>query len=453
MTHAEELADFVVASSFEDLSVKAADQLKIRILDALGCAIGALSSQPLKVIGNVEGKLGGSPVCSFIGGGKNAPDRVAFYNGALIRYLDFNDAFLSRGETCHPSDNIAPILAAAEWANLRGRDFLLALAIAYQVQCRLSEVAPVRDKGFDHVTQGAYAVAAGVSKALGLDAKKTANAIAISGASLNALRVTRTGKLSNWKGVAYPFMASCALHGTFLAMEGITGPLEVFEGNKGFMETIAGHFEFDWSKEGLEAVNRTVLKKYNAEMHSQSAIECMLFLRNEKGVKPEDVASIDVKIFDVAYNIIGGGAEGDKKTVRTKEEADHSLPYILSASLLDGKVMPEQYTPQRIMRSDIQTLLQKIHVHPSIEFSNRFPSAMPCEIEVHLKNGRSLTKVVDDYEGFFTRPMSWDSVVNKFRSLTSSFIDEEQRDKIINLVTHLDEIEVKLLMKNLKYNA
>ena len=115
-------------------------------------------------------------------------------------------------------------------------------------------------QGFDHVTQGAYAVAAGVSKALGLDVVKTANAIAISGTSLNALRVTRTGKLSNWKGLAYPFMSFCAVHAVFLAREGITGPLEVFEGNKGFMDAMAGRFEIDWSKENLEAVNRTILK-------------------------------------------------------------------------------------------------------------------------------------------------------------------------------------------------
>ena len=152
----------------------------------------------------------------MIGGGKTAPDRAALINGALVRYLDFNDSFLAKGETCHPSDNLAPVLAASEYAGASGKDFLVALAVAYQVQCRLSEVAPVRDKGFDHVTQGAYAVAAGVSKALGLDAAKTANAIAISGTSLNALRVTRTGKLSNWKGLAYPFMASCALHAAFL---------------------------------------------------------------------------------------------------------------------------------------------------------------------------------------------------------------------------------------------
>jgi 2-methylcitrate dehydratase len=366
--------------------------------------------------------------------------------------LDFNDSFLAKGETCHPSDNIASALAASEYVDASGMEFLVSLAVAYQVQCRLSEVAPVRDRGFDHVTQGAYAVAAGVSKALGLDAVKTANALAISGASLNSLRVTRTGKLSNWKGLAYPFMSFCALNAVFLARERITGPLEVFEGNKGFMDSVAGHFEIDWSKENLEAVNRTILKKYNAEMHSQSAIECMLSMRNVDGVKAEDVDSINVKIFDVAYKIIGGGEEGEKKLVRTKEEADHSLPYILSAALIDGAVGPEQYLPQRITRSDVQALLRKVQVYPSKEFSNRFPETMPCEITVHLRSGKTITRKVDDYEGFLTRPMNLAQATEKFTTLTSKFVDEDRKKRIIDAVTQLEHIRIRQMMELLNFN-
>jgi 2-methylcitrate dehydratase len=441
----------VAACAFEDLSRKAVDQLKIRVLDSLGCAIGALRSQPVKSVRKLESEFGGSPLCTLIGGGKTAPDRAAFINGALVRYLDFNDSFLSKGETCHPSDNLASVLAASEYAGVSGKKFLVALAVAYQVQCRLSEVAPVRDRGFDHVTQGAYAVAAGVSKALGLDTVKTANALAISGVSLNALRVTRTGKLSNWKGLAYPFMASCALHGAFLAREGITGPLEVFEGKKGFVESVAGRFEIDWSKENLEIVNRTILKKYNAEVHSQSAIECMLFLRNVEGIRAQDIGSIKVHIFDVAYDIIGGGKEGEKKLVQTKEEADHSLPYILSAALIDGKVTPQQYNPQRITGSDVQALLKKIQVHPSKEFSDRFPNAMPCEITIHLRNGKTVTKTVDDYEGFLTRPMNLAGAIEKFTSLVTSFIDEERKKEIIDEVTHLEDIKIRQMMESLNF--
>src|SRR6266853_659091 len=223
MTQVEQLAAFVVRTTYEDLSEEARQQLKIRIVDALGCAIGALEGPPLNMLRAQLEDFGGNPLATLIGGGMTAPDRAAFYNSALVRYLDFNDSYLAKGETCHPSDNLGAVLAAAEYAGRSGRELLTALAVAYQVQCRLSEAAPVRAKGFDHTTQGSYAVAAGVSKALGLDQNGVANAVAISGTAYNALRVTRTGSLSNWKGLAYPDTAFGATHATFLAMRGVTG--------------------------------------------------------------------------------------------------------------------------------------------------------------------------------------------------------------------------------------
>ena len=164
-TLVNELAQFVVGASFQALSPAAKQELKIRVLDALGCAIGALEGEPIRMLQAQLDDFGGKPHCTLIGGGKTAPDLAALYNGALVRYLDFNDSYLAKGETCHPNDNVGAVLAASEYAKAKGSDFLLALAVAYQVQCRLSDVAPVRSKGFDHTTQGSYAAAAGVSKA------------------------------------------------------------------------------------------------------------------------------------------------------------------------------------------------------------------------------------------------------------------------------------------------
>ena len=318
MAMVNELASFVVAADYEQLSLAARTQAKIRVLDALGCALGALDASVIEMIAAQNEDFGGNPRCTLIGGGRTAPDRAAFYNSALVRFLDFNDSYLAKGETCHPSDNLAAVLAACEYSDGTGKDLLTSLTVAYQVQCRLSDVAPVRARGFDHTTQGAYALAAGVAKALQLDQIKTAHAIAISGTAFNALRVTRTGALSNWKGLAYPNTAFGATHAAFLAMRGITGPGEVFEGNKGFMDAISGRFTLDWSTEDLEKITQTVVKRYNAEIHSQATIEGVLELKHEQQFTGSAIQNIAIETFDVAYNIIGGGEEGEKFTVRTK---------------------------------------------------------------------------------------------------------------------------------------
>lgn len=446
MTDAEKLAEFVVRASYDSLSEATRLQLKIRILDALGCAIAALQGPPMTIIRNQIDDFGGRPIVTLIGGGKTSPDRAAFYNCALIRYLDFNDSYLAKGETCHPSDNIGAVLAAAEYAGRNGKEFLAALAAAYQVFCRLCDVAPVRAKGFDHTTLGSFAVAAGVSRALGLSAGETANAIAICGTAFNALRVTRTGALSNWKGLAYPNTAFCCTHAAFLAMRGITGPPEVFEGNKGFMDSISGRFEIDWSREGLDRVNRTIVKKYNAEIHSQSVLETVLEMKRKANFHAGDVEHVDIDVFDVAYNIIGGGEEGDKTIVRTKEEADHSLPYMVATAIVDGQVMPEQYVRERIHRQVVQVLLRNVVVRPSEAYSGRFPDEMPCRVTVRLRDGRVLTQEGRDYEGFVTRPFTWAAAVEKFNRLSESFANASLRREISDAVADLENIEMIRLM-------
>jgi 2-methylcitrate dehydratase len=447
MTHAEQLAAFVVRASYDDLSEEARHQLKIRILDGLGCAVGALKGEPVRLLKDQVEEFDGAQHCTLIGGGKTAPDRAVLYNSALVRYLDFNDSYLAKDETCHPSDNIGAVLAASEYARQNGRTLLAALAVAYQVQCRLSDVAPVRAKGFDHTTQGSYAVAAGVSKALDLDQVRTANAIAICGTAFNALRVSRTGALSHWKGLAYPNTAFSCTHATFLAMRGITGPPEVFEGNKGFMDAIAGKFKIDWLKEDLERVTKTSVKGYNAEIHSQSALEGILELKKENALSGEEVAQVNIEIFDVAYHIIGGGEEGGKTLVRTKEEADHSLPYLVAVAILDGQVMPEQYQPDRIRSQDVQSLLRKVTIKPSADYSRRFPDEMPSRITLTLRGGRRVVKEKRDYEGFRTRPMSWETAVEKFERLVASYTDRSLCQEIIGAVSQLEAIQVSDLTK------
>ena len=444
-TMAQQLAAFVVKAKYEDISAEAVQQLKIHTLDAIGCAIGAMEATPLKELHAHIDEFGGNPLTSLIGGGKTSPVLTSFYNSTLERYLDFMDSFIAKHETCHPADNIMSVLAATEYSKKTGKDFITALAVAYQVQCRLSEVAPARPKGFDHTVQGAYAVTAGVAKALGLDVTEVANAVAISGASYQGLRVTRSGNLSNWKGLAYPNIAYGATDAAFLARRGITGPMEVFEGKGGLMDAITGKFEIDWSKENLEMVLKTNIKKYNAEFHAQTAMEATLDLRTQEKLKPTDIKSVHLAIFDVAFNIIGGGNDGNKQHVKTKEEADHSLPYMIAVALIDGAVTPAQYDAKRIVKHDVQDLMQKVTVVSDKGMSERFPTEMPCRLDIELNNGKKLTMEKHDYEGFYTRRMSWATVVAKFNSIASPYASDIQCAAIVDAVAQLEKNGIKHL--------
>lgn len=447
MTMAEEMGEFIARSSPEQLTPAGRLQLKIRILDALGCAIAALDGGPVR---RVRGFVADFPLagpCTLFGGGRSAPDRAALLNGALVGYLDFNDSYLAPRETCHPSDNLGAVLAGAELAKANGATLLTALAVAYQVQCRLSDAAPVRQRGFDHTTHLACSVAAGVSRALSLDARRTAHAVSIGGTALNALRVTRTGTLSHWKGLAAPFAASAATQTALLAQRGITGPAELFEGNKGFMQSIAGPFAIDWGREGLDRVERTIVKRHDAEVHAQTAIEAALELQQEHGFDASDVEKVEVDVFDVAHRIIGGGEEGDKTLVFSREDADHSLPYLVAVALLDHEVMPAQFAPRRLQRADVQELLCRVVVRPLAEYSQRFPDEMPSRVTVTLAGGRVLARERSDYPGFHTRPPSWEDALSKFAALAAPRVAVAVLDDIAAAVHELEHITVAELTR------
>ena len=209
------------------------------------------------------------------------------------------------------------------------------------------------------------------------------------------------------------------------------------------MDSIAGPFEIDWEREDLERVRRTFLKRYNAEIHSQSALEALLELRETHDVDPAAVERVELETFQVAYDIIGGGEEGDKKQIRTKEQADHSLPYLLAVALLDGQVMPEQFAPERILRPDVQALLRRVEVRPAGDLTARFPAEHACRLRLHLADGATLAAEKSDYEGFLTRPMSWERAREKFERLAADAVEPELAAELAEAVAALDELETR----------
>jgi 2-methylcitrate dehydratase len=211
------------------------------------------------------------------------------------------------------------------------------------------------------------------------------------------------------------------------------------------MDSIAGRFEIDWEAEGLERVRRTFLKRYNAEIHSQSALEALLELRETHALNPAEVERVELEIFQVAYDIIGGGEEGGKKDIETKEQADHSLPYLLAVALLDGQVMPEQFAPERIRRPDVQALLRRVEVRPAADLTARFPAEHACRLRIRLTGGRTLATEKSDYEGFVTRPMTWEQAREKFERLAAGSMSVELTTQLAEAVRELEQIEAREL--------
>lgn len=441
----EEISAFVARASYEDLSAEARRQMKVRILDSLACALGAIELEPMRKLRKQIGVFGGRPLASLIGGGKASPDRAALYNGALIRHLGFNDSFLTGRGSYHPSDSLSAVLAASEYGGASGKEFLTALAVAYQVQCRLSEAPTSGTGGFGHITPGTCAVATGVAKALRLGQGQTANAIAAASAAGSALPIHSRGVQPRPEIVLYPDSAFSTAQAARLAMSSVNKTSGSPEASGHWLKAAAPDLEIDWGKEDMEAVRRTVIKKYNAETHSQSALEAILYLRERRPCHPNQIERIELDTFGVAFDLLLGNGQGVRDEVRTREEAYHSLPYLLAVALLDGDVGPSQYKPERILKEDVQNLMRKVIVRPDSDFSRRFPEEMPARVRIYLRDGQILLKEKRDYEGYFTRPWTWERAVEKFMGLTMFQADYALRQQIIEKVLDIEHVEVKEL--------
>ena len=438
----DDLAAFVVGAEQADLSKTPRALLKRNVLDSIACAVGSLDGELVATIREHTEQFGGIPTAALIGGGRASVDQATFFNSVLVRYPDLLDTYLTVGGLCHPADNFGAVLAVAEHVNASGADFLLALAVAYEVQCRFSAQVPVMARGLNHALQLAMSVAAGTAKLLGLDTEHTAAAIASSAADNVSLAAVHAEPVSNWKGISPAITGMRAVYATMLAGRGITGPKSLFDGPHGLVQLFDQPIDFHTADRKLACVEQTYLKQYCALIHGQAIIDAVLAIRTENDLRGGDVARVSLEVFQGAYDIAGGGAYGGKDHPRTKEQADYNLKYLSAVALLDGGVGPEQLETERVLRSDVQNLLSRVAVKPADDLTAGYPQRTAARVHVVTHDGREFRREESDYEGSPTRPMSWERVVDKFQWLAEPFCDEALRADIITKVEHLDEAPV-----------
>ncbi|BBZ72826.1 2-methylcitrate dehydratase [Mycobacterium paraseoulense] len=438
----DELAGFVVGAESADLAGRPRALMKRNVLDSIACAVGSLDGELVGAIRDHTIQFSGVPTATLVGGGRASVDQAAFFNAVLVRYPDLLDTYLTIGGLCHPADNFGAVLAVAEHTGASGADFLLALAVAYEVQCRFSAQVPVMARGLNHALQLSMSVAAAAAKLLGLSAGETANAIAAAATDNVSLATVHAEPVSNWKGISPAITGVRAVYATMLAARGVTGPRSLFEGPHGLVQLFDQPIDLATADRRLACVEQTYLKQYCSLIHGQVVIDAVLALRTENDLRGEDVARVTLEVFQGAYDFAGGGAYGAKDDPRTKEQADYNLKYLTAVALLDGGVGPEQLETERVSRGDVRELLTRVDVKPAADLTADYPRRTAARVHLVTRDGREFDREQADYEGSPTRPMSWERVADKFGWLAEPFCDEALRADIVTAVDRLDEISV-----------
>lgn len=438
---AQQLAEYACQLRYEDLPPETVHEVRRRFIDSITTAVGAMDAPAYAIARRCAERIaGGDYSASMFGGGKSSVEWATFINGLLIRYLDYNDTYLSL-EPAHPSDNLAPVLAVGELAGRGGRDLIVAVALAYEIQCRLCDAASLRKHGFDHVTYGALSSCAAACKLLGLDVRRTTHALGIAGVCNVALRQTRAGELSMWKGCAFANAARNGVFAALLASEGMTGPAPIFEGELGIMKLVTRE-DFHLAPLGGNGqpfmINQTYIKFWPAEYHSQSAIDAAIQLRPEVG-DIRNVRAVDVHTFNAAVDIIGKDPE--KWQPKTRETADHSLPYCTAAALMDGDVTEATFEADRLADPALLDLVAKVKLHRDPVLNERYPRGIPNRLTVTMADGRKLVKEVEFPRGHALNPMTDAEVEKKFRRLVEARHGKERADQILKICWELEKLK------------
>jgi len=432
------LSEYAASLTYADITPQAVHSVKRSLIDSIGCALGAFHAEPAEIGRRLASRISSTTPATLWGTKfKTSPDWAAFVNGVMVRYLDFSDDYIVK-DGPHPSDSIPAVLAIAEALHADGKSLACAITLTYEIIDQLVDVAEFSSRGWDYVTEHSAGSAMGAGKLLGFSQEKMAHAIALALTPNIGLYQTRTGQLSMWKGCAGPNGARNGIFAAMLAGEGMTGPDLAIEGRYGLWNQVTGRFQLGrLGGHGHPFKVEDTFFKYRPMMYPvMLPVEIALEMRRDLDI--DDIDSIRVVLDHFSRYQTTLADIGDP---RTRETADHSLPYLVVNTLIEGEVTKKTFTAERFRDPKVLALVKKFTIEESEAYTREFPKAFNCLIEVTGKSGRKWVMEKKNPKGHPGNPMSDTEIEEKFLKLTQNMLSPKQAKSTLELVWHLDEID------------
>ena len=436
---AETLARYATNLKYEDLPPEVARTAKRIVLDTLGCAIGGYTAGPSQIAIKLASAVSATPGATLLCRGiKTSPDHAVFANGVMIRYLDFNDGYISLGSG-HPSDTIAALLTPAELAGRSGRDLITATVLTYEVFCKIIDVLDTGGLGLDHSTVIGLAAVAGAGRLMGLTQEQLVQAIGIHVAGNTAINQGRVGSLSNWKTYGSAEACRKATFAVQLAQAGMTGPEQVFEGRDGFFNVISRKPFRPMLAGGGEpyGIMHAFTKRFSlgqyAQTVAQAAVEARQFFKD-----PGEIQDVNIQVSRSAIKVMADSP--DKWRPQTHETADHSMPYAAGVALMYGTVEDRFYEDPYLHDQRLLDLVSRVKCIPSEEADLHEKEFNLCDFEIVLKSGQRKSVRVDYHRGHWKNPMTDAEMEEKFRSLARRQLPPGRVDNLVRQLWALEEM-------------
>lgn len=438
----ERLTSYACGLNYEGLSAEAIHAAKVRVIDTLGALIGGFFAEPCRITRDLAAQTPSHNGATVIGTRmKTTPDMAAFANATAARYLDINDVYHWPGSSVgHPSDVLTPVLAAAEYAQASGRAFITGVVLAYEVYLRMADA--VYAPSFDSANFCCLGTAMATAKLLGLPRDQMSHCISMAIVPNNALNQGRTGHLSMWKAVAAGQASRAGVFAALLARAGMEGPYLPFEGKAGWCDHVARkRFSLDTMGGGGTSfkILDTLIKQRASCATTISSILAAEKVAPLKNI--DDVKHVTVEVYKSAKDNMATGEH--HWNPNSRETADHSIPYVTAATLMDGTVTPRSFNDAHILNPDLHALIQKIEVIANDDFTKAYgqlPLVHRTRVTVLTHHGEQLVGESGGDKGDLSEHKSDAQISEKFHSLTDDFLGARRVNAILDCLWNLEEV-------------
>jgi 2-methylcitrate dehydratase len=438
------MARFALSLRYENIPEPAVQIAKRLLLDSIGCALAAVKLNDIQAAYKFVQQLGGKKQASIIWyGDKTSLPSAALINSLLIRAMDYNDVYWKQ-DPCHPSDIIPAALAPAEYRGVSGKELVTAIVIAYELEMRLCLAADpgIREIGWHHASLTQFVAPLVAGRILGLSEDQMVSAVGIAGSSHFTLGGVVASHLTNMKNAADPMATQAGVSAAMLAAAGYSGPPEVFEGKEGLFEVLSN---VKWNRNALLhrlgeefLITQCGFKAFPTEALTHQPITATLEVMRENGITSSEVKEVLVETTKRGVDIL---SDKGKYHPKTKETADHSLPYCIAVAVVKGNVLPSDFEEKALQNDLVLELIPRIKVVANPEIDSLFPSVKRAIVTVTTKDGRTFKKQEDFAKGQPERPLAEQELFAKFHANAQGALSKRQREKLVHATLTIDQYE------------
>tara|TARA_A100001011_G_scaffold281264_1_gene291260 strand:+ start:735 stop:2237 length:1503 start_codon:yes stop_codon:yes gene_type:complete len=454
-----------IASDKAKINDEAIEMVINRIIDNASVAIASFNRKPVisaREMALAHPKKNGATVFGINSKKKFDCEWAAWANGTAVRELDFHDTFLA-ADYSHPGDNIPPILAVAQQKKMSGKDLIKGIITGYEVQVDLVKGICLHEHKIDHIAHLGPSVAAGLGSLLKLNTDTIYQSVQQALHTTISTRQSRKGEISSWKAFAPAHAGKLAIEAVDRCMRGEGAPSPIYEGEDSVIAYVLSGPKAKYNvplpniNEEKKAILETYTKEHSAEYQSQALIDLARSL-NERVGNISNIKSVDIHTSHHTHYVIGTGAKDPQKMdpKASRETLDHSIMYIFTVALEDGKWHHiNSYTPRRANKKSTITLWRKVKTFEDKKWTKRYHDRDPNKksfggrVVIRMKDGTKIEDQISvaDAHPAGKRPFERSNYIEKFQTLTQGIITTKESDRFLKAVQNLRKLKSGELTK------